>query len=81
MISLRRRHEADVATPRTWRAYGTGDEAFGEANGDFLTRLHDALRTGGRGVRLLTVGADYSGTADTAYLQRAARDARPARSR
>jgi hyaluronoglucosaminidase len=50
-------------------AYGAGDAAFGEANGDFLTRLRERLREDAPGARLLTVGADYSGTADTAYLQ------------
>ena len=54
-------HAEDIA------AYGQGDEAFGRANGNFLTRLAASYR--GRGVRLLTVGADYSGTADTAYLK------------
>ncbi|MGZ8648610.1 MAG: beta-N-acetylglucosaminidase domain-containing protein [Solirubrobacteraceae bacterium] len=54
-------HAEDIA------AYGQGDEAFGRANGSFLTRLAASYR--GRGVRLLTVGADYSGTADTAYLK------------
>ena len=53
-------HPQDVA------AYGTGDEGFGRANGDFLTRLRASY---GGAVRVLTVGADYSGTADTAYLR------------
>jgi hyaluronoglucosaminidase len=56
-------HAEDVA------AYGVGDEAFGRANGDFLSRLYAALRARDRHARLLTVGADYSGTADTAYLR------------
>ena len=56
-------HAEDVA------AYGLGDEAFGRANGSFLSRLYAALRSSDRHARLLTVGADYSGTADTSYLQ------------
>ena len=56
-------HPEDVA------AYGTGDAGFGRANGDFLSRLHTALRRRSPGARVLTVGADYSGTADTSYLQ------------
>ena len=51
-------HAEDLA------AYGPGDEGFGKANGDFLTRLARALPR----KRVLTVGADYSGTADTPYL-------------
>lgn len=50
--------------PEDLAAYGPGDEGFGRANGDFLTRLAKALP----GVRVLTVGADYSGVADTPYL-------------
>src|SRR5436309_3114051 len=50
-------------------AYGVGDEAFGRANGDFLSRLYAALRSRDPHARLLTVGADYSGTSDTAYLR------------
>src|SRR6059058_5850479 len=41
-------------------AYGFGDEAFGRANGDFLSRLYMALRKRDPHARLLTVGADYS---------------------
>jgi hyaluronoglucosaminidase len=55
--------------PEDAAAYGAGDEAFGRANGDFLSRLYAALRQRSPDARLLTVGADYSGTADTAYLQ------------
>jgi hyaluronoglucosaminidase len=55
-------HPEDVAR------YGAGDEAFGRANGDFLSRLDAAFRKRSPRARLLTVGADYSGTADTAYL-------------
>jgi hyaluronoglucosaminidase len=54
-------HPADLAR------YGAGDEAFGRANGDFLSRL--ARSYDADGVRVLTVGADYQGTADTAYLK------------
>jgi hyaluronoglucosaminidase len=55
-----------MSNPQDLVAYGAGDEAFGRANGDFLSRLHDSY--GGQ-VRVLTVGADYSGTQDTAYLR------------
>jgi len=54
-----------LTDPRDLAAYGGGDEGFGRANGDFLTRLAARLP----GVRVLTVGADYSGTADTPYLR------------
>ena len=54
-----------LTDPRDVAAYGGGDEGFGRANGDFLTRLAARLP----GVRVLTVGADYSGTADTPYLR------------
>jgi hypothetical protein len=50
-------------------AYGTGDEAYGRANGDFLTRLAAALRARDARARLLTVAADYLGTTDTPYLR------------
>jgi hyaluronoglucosaminidase len=53
--------------PEDLAAYGSGDTGFGRANGDFLTRLRKSYAA--EGVRVLTVGADYSGTADTAYLQ------------
>ena len=46
-----------------------GDQAFGRANGDFLSRLYVALRNRDPRARLLTVGADYSGTSDTPYLR------------
>jgi hyaluronoglucosaminidase len=55
--------------PQDLVAYGPGDEGFGKANGDFLSRLFDALRERTPGARLLTVGADYSGTGDTPYLR------------
>jgi hypothetical protein len=55
--------------PEDGAAYGAGDEAFGRANGDFLSRLYRALRRRDPRARLLTVGADYSGTQDTAYLR------------
>jgi hyaluronoglucosaminidase len=54
--------------PEDLVAYGPGDEGFGRANGDFLSRLYEALRKRTPDARVLTVGADYSGTADTAYL-------------
>ena len=53
-----------LTDPRDLAAYGGGDEGFGRANGDFLTRLAQRLP----GTRVLTVGADYSGTSDTPYL-------------
>ncbi|HKP91951.1 MAG TPA: beta-N-acetylglucosaminidase domain-containing protein, partial [Thermoleophilaceae bacterium] len=55
--------------PEDGAAYGAGDEAFGRANGDFLSRLYRALRARDPRARLLTVGADYSGTQDTDYLR------------
>src|SRR5918912_631538 len=55
--------------PEDAARYGAGDEAFGRANGDFLSRLYAALRARDRHARLLMVGADYSGTADTPYLR------------
>jgi hyaluronoglucosaminidase len=55
--------------PQDLVAYGTGDEGFGRANGDFMSRLLDELRMRSPDARLLTVGADYSGTADTPYLR------------
>ncbi|MFL5779963.1 MAG: beta-N-acetylglucosaminidase domain-containing protein, partial [Thermoleophilaceae bacterium] len=55
--------------PEDAAAYGAGDAAFGRANGDFLSRLYRALRERDPRARLLTVGADYSGTADTDYLR------------
>jgi hyaluronoglucosaminidase len=58
-----------MSDPRDTAAYGGGDEAFGRANGDFLTRLLAELREREPHARLLTVGADYSGTADTDYLR------------
>ena len=55
--------------PEDLAAYGTGDRAFGAANGDFLTRLRERLRARRAGVRVLTVGADYFGVRGTAYLE------------
>lgn len=55
--------------PEDLAEYGDGDEAFGRANGDFLTRLRKRLSQLHPGIRVLTVGADYSGTADTDYLR------------
>lgn len=54
--------------PQDLAAYGGGDRAYGEANGDFLTRLQSRLRDERARVRLLTVGADYSGVSRTNYL-------------
>jgi hyaluronoglucosaminidase len=56
------------ADPRDYAAYGAGNGAFGRANGDFLTQLLARLRERAPGARLLTVGKDYSGIADTVYL-------------
>lgn len=59
-----------LSDPRDLGAYGgAGDEAFGRASGDFLTRLLAALRQRTPRAGLVTVGADYSGTADTDYLR------------
>src|SRR4051812_9034133 len=55
--------------PEDLAAYGSGDAAYGRATGEFLTKLLRALRARWDGARLLTVGADYSGTADTDYLK------------
>lgn len=55
--------------PQDLERYGEGDEAFGKANGDFLTRLRERLGEIDARIRVLTVGADYFGTADTAYLR------------
>jgi hyaluronoglucosaminidase len=58
-----------MSHPEDLARYGAGDEAFGRANGEFLTKLARSYREDGSGVRVLSVGADYSGTADTAYLR------------
>jgi hyaluronoglucosaminidase len=58
-----------LSDPRDLAAYGAGPEAFGRANGDLLTRLLRALRRRARSARLLTVGANYAGTADSPYLR------------
>ena len=50
-------------------AYGSGDAAFGRANADLLDRLLSRLRDRNPSARLLTVGADYQGMADTDYLR------------
>lgn len=55
--------------PQDLLRYGVGDRAFGVANGDFLSRLQARLRRIDPGARVLTVGADYSGTDDTPYLE------------
>jgi len=56
-------HPQDIA------AFGSGDGAYAMATAAFLDRVLEALRGRVPGARLLTVAADYSGTADTAYLQ------------
>jgi hyaluronoglucosaminidase len=58
-----------VSDPRDLLRYGIGPGGFGRANGDFLTRLLVALRTRWAGSALLTVGYDYDGPEDSAYLQ------------
>lgn len=58
-----------LSHPEDLVAYGPDSEGFGRANGDFLSRLLLALRERTPNARLLTVGADYSGTADTDYLR------------
>src|SRR6266540_4159824 len=55
--------------PEDLARYGPGDEGFGKANGDFLSRLAATLRAGSAEAQVLTVGADYSGTSDTDYLR------------
>src|SRR4051794_11861630 len=56
--------------PEDLARYGSGDAAYGRANGEFLTTVLRALRARfGPRARLLTVPADYSGTADTEYLK------------
>lgn len=55
--------------PQDIVAYGTGDAAYGRANADLLNRLLTRLRSRDPAARLLVVGADYSGTSDTPYLQ------------
>ncbi|MDX6669562.1 MAG: hyaluronoglucosaminidase, partial [Solirubrobacteraceae bacterium] len=55
-------HPEDIA------AYGTGDNGYGKANGDLLSRFYRALRARDPAARLLSVGADYTGSADTPYL-------------
>jgi hyaluronoglucosaminidase len=50
-------------------AYGVGDEAYGRANADLLNRVLASLRSTDPAARLLTVGADYKGTGDSAYLR------------
>lgn len=52
-------------------AYGTDDAAYGRMNRDLLNTVqrHFQRLSGRTPFHLLTVLADYSGTADTAYLQ------------
>jgi hyaluronoglucosaminidase len=49
-------------------AYGKGAHGFGLATADLLDRLYARLLDRDRSARLLTVAADYAGTADTPYL-------------
>jgi hypothetical protein len=58
-----------LSYPQDVAAYGSGDQGYGRANADVLDRLLRALRARYPGVTLFTVGSDYSGTQDTAYLQ------------
>lgn len=57
--------------PEDAAAYGSGDSAYGQMNRDLLNTVqrHFQQRSGRTPFHLLTVLADYSGTADTAYLQ------------
>jgi len=58
--------------PEDANAYGPGDEAYGHMNRDLLNTVYrhyrDRAAATGESFTLLTVLADYSGTADTAYL-------------
>jgi len=58
--------------PEDAAAYGTGDAAYGHMNRDLLNTIYrhyrDQAAAGGESFTLLTVLADYSGTADTTYL-------------
>jgi hyaluronoglucosaminidase len=58
-----------MSHPEDLAAYGAGDEAFGRANGEFLTKLDARLREADPASRLLMAPADYSGVADTPYLR------------
>ena len=52
--------------------YGAGDAAYGTMNADLLNRVRQKLRAtfpGEPAVQVLTVPAEYSGTAATAYLK------------
>ncbi|MEK6277894.1 MAG: beta-N-acetylglucosaminidase domain-containing protein [Actinomycetota bacterium] len=60
---------SEFAHPVDALVYGEGDRAYGAANGDLLSRLYAGLRQRDPAARLLTVGADYSGTVDTEYLR------------
>lgn len=61
--------------PQDLLAYGLGDAAYGRMNADLLNRLQARLRVGypadagHAAVTVLTVPAEYSGTAQTAYLK------------
>jgi hyaluronoglucosaminidase len=56
-------HSRDRAT------FGRGPHAYGEANAYLLNRVYADLRNRDASARLLTVAADYHGTADTPYLR------------
>jgi hyaluronoglucosaminidase len=57
-----------LSCPPDLAAYGSGERAFGAANGDLLSRLHERLLARDPSARLLTVASDYSGTSDSEYL-------------
>lgn len=60
------------SNPEDLLTFGIGDDAYGVMTATFLNHVRDALddldRTKSDEVTLLTVPADYSGTAQTAYL-------------
>jgi hyaluronoglucosaminidase len=58
-----------MSHPEDLLRYGAGDEAFGRANGEFLASLERRLGAIDKRIAILTVGADYSGSSDTAYLR------------
>src|SRR3954447_7917941 len=62
--------QKQLTHPEDLARYGSGDAAYGRANAEFLTAvLRELRRRFGPAARLLTVPADYSGTADTDYLR------------
>jgi hyaluronoglucosaminidase len=58
-----------MSHPEDLLRYGAGDEAFGRANGEFFAALERRLGAIDKRIAILTVGADYSGSSDTAYLR------------